>query len=342
MNNIEEIGTTPKVNIILAVYNGEKYLQKQLDSLLAQTYENITIYIRDDGSTDGTVAFLRKYMEAHGGEKKIILLEPDGRNLKCPGSFYEILRKCEKADYYSLCDQDDYWYPDKVAWAVERLEQEKNKKEKQDIKADRPKKAGPDEQENGAEQEEVLVYYSASDYLAADDSFIRKSPLQKEKLLLEDTLYYTPGSGFTLVFNEKARQQLIFEHTPGRELHDRWLLRGAACFGKALYDPRSTAAHIRHEDAVTAGDADNRNLILNFIQNELCGGGAGKEKEALKYFYHTFRSELSQKECKTLELFAGDRNTPVTWLKKVFFPKRLRRRLPGEIALRILFFLGRI
>lgn len=313
---MEEISRKPKVNIILAVYNGEKYLKKQLDSLLEQTYGNMDIYIRDDGSSDGTVAFLKKYIDDHAGEKTIILLESEGKNLKCPGSFYEILRKCEKADYYSFCDQDDYWYPDKVAWAVERLEQE--------------------------QKDQVLVYYSASDYLTAEGEFIRKSPLQKDEIHLEDTLYYTPGSGFTIVFNEKARQKLILEHAPGQELHDRWMLRGAACFGKAIYDSRSTAAHIRHEEAVTAGDSDNRKLILNFIQNELCGGNAKKEKESLKYFYQTFRSQLSQQECKVLELFSSDRNTPGKWLKKVFFTKRLRRRLPGEIALRILFFLGRI
>ena len=52
----------PKVNILLAVYNGEKHLKKQLDSLCAQTYDNIDIYIRDDGSTDDSVAFIKKYM----------------------------------------------------------------------------------------------------------------------------------------------------------------------------------------------------------------------------------------------------------------------------------------
>lgn len=51
----------PKVNVLMATYNGEKYLRRQLDSLLAQTYDNIDIYVRDDGSKDHTVELLKEY-----------------------------------------------------------------------------------------------------------------------------------------------------------------------------------------------------------------------------------------------------------------------------------------
>ena len=54
----------PKVNILLATYNGEKFLKTQLDSLIEQTYENIDIYIRDDCSTDNTVEFIKNYIES--------------------------------------------------------------------------------------------------------------------------------------------------------------------------------------------------------------------------------------------------------------------------------------
>ena len=52
------MASNPKVNILLSTYNGEKYLSEQLDSLLAQTYPNITICIRDDGSKDNTLSIL--------------------------------------------------------------------------------------------------------------------------------------------------------------------------------------------------------------------------------------------------------------------------------------------
>lgn len=304
----------PKVNILLATYNGEKYLKKQLDSLIAQTYKNIDIYIRDDGSTDRTVELVREYAALCPEGKRIIFFEPDGRNLRCPGSFYEIARRCEQADYYAFCDQDDIWYPDKVAWAVERLEREK--------------------------KSDLLVYYTASDYLEEDGTFIRKSPRQKESLQLSDVLYYTPGSGFTIVFNETARRKMILDCNPGQELHDRWMLRGAACFGKALYDERSSAAHIRHAGAVTADDSDNGNLLKNFVKNELLGASAKLEKHNLRYFSREYWDVLDDSERKLLKLFCRKKNTPAIWLKKVFYPKRLRQRLGGELALRMLFVFG--
>ena len=307
---------TPKVNIILAVYNGERYLKKQLDSLLAQTYENISIYIRDDGSTDGSVAFIREYIQNNTSNKDMILLDNGGQNLKCPMSFYEILKKCEMADYYSLCDQDDFWYPNKVERAVTALQQ--------------------------ADAERGLLYYSACDYKQEDGSLIRTSPAQKGKTTLEQVLYHTPGSGFTIVFDEMIRQKLILQTTPSTELHDKWLIRGAVCFGTVISDPHPTAAHIRHENAVTAGDSDNASLLHHFVKNELLGEEVHKEKEDLIYFYDTFASQLKPEDKKILSLFTAQHNTPLIWVKKVFYKKRLRRRLPGEIALRLLFFLGRL
>lgn len=306
----------PKVNVVLATYNGERFLKRQLDSIVSQTYENIDIYIRDDGSKDNTVAFIEKYIKENAKGRRIVLLDNGGVNLRCPQSFYEILRRCDKADYYSFCDQDDEWYPEKIAWAVERLEQE--------------------------DKNEILLYYTACDYYTDKGEFIRRSPKQKEKLELSDVIYYTPGSGFTMVINEKARQELLLQVKLGTELHDRWLIRGAVCFGKVLYDERSSATHIRHEEAVTSGDAGTGNLIKYFIQQEILGPGAKEDKKSLQYFYHTFENNLSMEQKKELSVFTRDRFSLLNWFRKVFYPKRLRTRTPGEIALRILFVLGRI
>lgn len=306
----------PKVNIILATYNGAKRIIKQLDSLWAQTYPNIDIYIRDDGSSDNTVQMIQEYVKTHPGGPSVILRDSEGVNLNCPESFYEILRNCQPADYYSLCDQDDEWYPDKVERAVRCLEQE--------------------------DANQVLVYYSACDYKTVDGKLIRKSPEQKENLEIHDVLYYTPGSGFTILMNEQARQKLIFEHTPGKELHDRWIIRGAVCLGKVIYDKESTAAHIRHEETYTVGDADNKSLIHSFIHYELMGDVITNDKKHIVYFYQQFKDEIPENARKEIELFISEKKSLIVWLKKTFYPRRLRRRLPGEIALRLLFFVGKV
>ena len=307
----------PKVNILLATYNGCKHLKKQLDSLIAQTYPNITIYIRDDCSSDNTVNYLKHYIAQNKSDKEIILLDNQNTNLRPPTSFYQILKECDKADYYAFCDQDDYWYPQKIEWAVAKLEQHPSK------------------------DTLPLVYYSAYDYYTDNGEFIRHSPLQKEHPRLHDVLYYTPASGFLLVFNEHARQQFFLSINPGTEMHDRWLIRCCACFGDIIYDKRYTATNIRHADAVTAEDSTNKNLLISFIKQEIFGDAENKAKEHIAYFYYTFASRLSTDDQKLLKLFT-DKNSFIRQCKKLFYPHRLRSRLLGDIALRFLFFIWKI
>lgn len=310
----------PTVKIALATYNGSKYICRQLDSLLAQTYPNLEIYIRDDGSTDGTVRIVEEYIARNTTDKKIILLENNGKNLGCPSSFYQILRECGPADYYAFCDQDDIWYPDKIKWAVERLQENKKASSAPEV---------------------PCVYFSACDYYTEAGEFLRHSPVWEGEVALTDVLYYTPASGFLLVFNEAARQELVLRVDPGKELHDRWLLRGAACFGKVVPDQRCSAAHIRHSEAVTAEDSSNSNLVRSFLKNEIGGTAMTESKQDLAYFLCAFQGRLSASQRKTLELFTAP-NRLGRQIRKLFYPKRLRARLAGEAAIRILFFIGKI
>lgn len=303
----------PRVCIAMAVYNGEKHIKQQMESLLNQTYENLIITIRDDGSTDNTAAIVKEYVQEY--PQKVVMLDGNGENLKCPGSFYRILRDCEKADYYGFCDQDDYWEPKKIEWAVEKLEKERKKGK---------------------------LYLSSYDYYDEEGNFIRHFPSQKAPIRLKEVLYHTPGSGFTIVFDETIRQNFIIDVDPGIEMHDRWLIRAAVCFGTVIYDNRSTARHIRHDEAVTAEDAGNKNLLIHFIKDELLSDVAINAKKNLAYFYEVFQKELQPKDRELIKIFIKEGGGIKNWIQKVFYPGRLRSRIPGEIALRLLFFIGKI
>ena len=107
------------VHILLSTYNGERYLAQQLDSILAQTYTDWRLYVRDDGSKDGTVALVEQYAKK---DKRIIPMH-DGENVGAMRSFMRLLERCDKADYYAFADQDDYWEPEKIAICVRAIEQ---------------------------------------------------------------------------------------------------------------------------------------------------------------------------------------------------------------------------
>lgn len=107
-----------KVDILLATYNGEKYLKEQIESVLNQTYENIQIIISDDCSTDGTRQILKEYEK----NEKIKVFYQE-KNLGYVKNFEFLLKQVEN-ELYMLCDQDDVWKKEKIEKSVEKLEKE--------------------------------------------------------------------------------------------------------------------------------------------------------------------------------------------------------------------------
>lgn len=97
-------------DILMATYNGERYLQEQMESLLAQTCTDWHLTIRDDGSTDKTQDIIDHYLSAF--PNKISQLN-DGGSLGARDSF-QMLLNASTADYVFFADQDDVWSPNKL------------------------------------------------------------------------------------------------------------------------------------------------------------------------------------------------------------------------------------
>lgn len=102
------------VAILLATYNGEKYLAQQLDSILAQEWKNFRCFVHDDGSTDGTLRVIDEYRVR---DPERIVLCDYGPSGGAKQNFFSLMGAVE-ADYYAFCDQDDVWKPDKLALAM--------------------------------------------------------------------------------------------------------------------------------------------------------------------------------------------------------------------------------
>lgn len=98
------------VAVLLATYNGKKYIAEQLESLLAQTYQDFVCYIHDDGSKDGTFQICEEYA-ARIPEKFIVLEYPSMGSAK--NNFISMLRYARE-EYLMFCDQDDIWLPTKI------------------------------------------------------------------------------------------------------------------------------------------------------------------------------------------------------------------------------------
>ena len=109
------------VDILVTTYNtNEKYLKKQIDSILRQTHKNIKIYISDDNSSDKKVAEILKEYEQKDNRIKLYI-QP--KNLGYNKNF-EFLLQQSTANYIMFSDHDDIWYKEKVEKSLNRIKEE--------------------------------------------------------------------------------------------------------------------------------------------------------------------------------------------------------------------------
>jgi rhamnosyltransferase len=106
-----------KVEILMATYNGEKYLEEQINSIIKQSYENWNLLIRDDNSTDKTKIIIKNYSNQ---DKRIKLIHDNEGNLGFVKNFEELL-KHSKENYVMFSDQDDVWEEKKIEIMLLRM-----------------------------------------------------------------------------------------------------------------------------------------------------------------------------------------------------------------------------
>ncbi|MGB2510916.1 glycosyltransferase [Leuconostoc suionicum] len=103
-----------KVVVLMSAYNGEKYIEEQINSILCQRGMNslfhLSILVRDDGSTDGTEKILNKL----SANNNVVILNKLTDNLGVKKSFFYLLNNAPEADLYFFSDQDDIWPQNKV------------------------------------------------------------------------------------------------------------------------------------------------------------------------------------------------------------------------------------
>ena len=303
----------PKVAVLLCTYNGSAYIKEQVDSILAQTWSNLHLYIQDDCSTDNTLKLLAKY----SSHPKVTLISGDD-HLGYPQCFYELLSKVTDADYYAFSDQDDVWLPDKILRSVKLLG-----------KCD-PKKPA--------------LYYAGFYICDKDLNILHPAKGPSRRPDFPYSLYSSSlGLGFTYVLNEKARK-LVTRYQPKRIMTKDWWI-GMCCtaFGNACYDPEPCALHRRHGNTTTPEAKTFAQIQCYRIERFLLSDeGFRFVRDGLREFYDVFRDRLPPGAKKTLSLFLNSPPHPLSGLQKAFYPKRLRYEFFDEILLRLTFLSGRL
>jgi glycosyltransferase involved in cell wall biosynthesis len=229
-----------RVAVLLAAYNGAGFIAEQLDSILAQRYPHVDIYIRDDGSSDGTPEIVASYQKEY--PKRITVIKDDKGNLGVVGNFNELLSRVDAA-YYMLSDQDDIWIPEKTDVLLDLMR-----------RAERDEPGVP-----------VLAH---SDLMLVDEanrsiaqSFYRYESLRPDLWKdIDSIVFQNVVTGAAAMINRAARERAvpIPRHAP---VHDWWLAGIAAGFGRIVYTSEVTVRYRQHGENIVGAQSALRSIF---------------------------------------------------------------------------------
>lgn len=317
-----------RVIITMPVYNGEAYLPALLDSIAAQTYPALRLYVRDDGSTDASVRILRDYQRSFPEGKELILindLDHDMCNKGPHENFHHIFRTLENyaqddADCYFFCDQDDVWAPEKITRAVRQMDL---------YPADTP----------------VLYihnYYVCDGELNVQHTLPGRpsvSPQQMKEISLAKVIMTGTwaGMGMAQGFN-LALKKLAFDSGPltpsvAVDCWISWVVAGMN--GALIYDRKPLAHYRRHTGTFSSGNAGGLKRYHDWYRhmNRHCANIVN----GIHDYHLLYADQMTPPRRQFLELYDSKQN-----LRKCCYPRRLRDSLVAELALRVLALIGKI
>lgn len=222
-----------KVLILLSTYNGEKFIEKQIDSIFSQEDVDVYILVRDDGSTDNTLNILKGLALKY---KKIKIIA--GKNCGWRKSFSTLIMESEEYKYYAFADQDDYWFSNKIINALSKIEKFDN----------------------------IPCLYRGRSYIA--DSSLRNTGKKFQDIAvpsISKSLFHNYCQGCTLVFNNELKK--MYKKFPLDVVsHDIWLPLIALHTGKIIDDTNAYMLYRIHDNNATA----NITILNDFIRHIKC------------------------------------------------------------------------
>lgn len=212
-----------KVQILMPVYNGEKYLKEQIDSFLRQTYTEWELLIRNDGSKDNSQLIIEDYCKKY--PDKIRFIDKPKENLGLVGSLNVLLRQAS-GEYIMLSDQDDVWLPEKVELSLNEI--------KRIEKDNKPAMVCTD----AICVDENMKVISESFF--ESQKFISGIMGDKEKMMALNEV-----QGCTIIINKSALSY-IYPLPSFMKIHDMWISLICAHYGSVSYLHKKTLLYRQH------------------------------------------------------------------------------------------------
>ena len=296
-----------KIAVLLSTYNGDEYIEEQIESIYNQKYKDFQLYVRDDGSK---IEFIEKLKQLQQEYKFELII---GENMGFVKSFMYLLDYVNDAELYAFADQDDIWLDDKLQNAVIWFEQ-------QDVGNEIP-----------------CLYHSAYDIIDDERNVIGHFYFPDKGYDFRRSITENHYSGFAMVINARLREYMLKGDWEKIGYHDWWAAMIVQAFGKSWSDERVTALHRAHGDNVTTFNMKTR---LQWLKKTFAEESE-LHKRAME-FKRCFGKKLEDKDRKMIALFSRESYNIRYALKKCFYPRRWRPVLSSEIVMRMLMLVGKI
>lgn len=225
-----------KVLVLMASYNGEKYIDQQIESLFAQEDVQVSLLVRDDGSSDSTTARLNVWAQ------KTDTRWYTGPHLNAKYGFFELLCKAvdSDAEYFAFCDQDDVWDSDKLITAVEQLDK--------------------------IPEETPGLYYCGQRLVDEQLSLLSIHELNRHRTI-KTRFLISDIAGCTAVFNKALVQKVAAYRPTYMRMHDLWIMKVCAALGgQVIVDPTAHLSYRQHGNNVEGLSNSLRSKLNRFVR----------------------------------------------------------------------------
>ncbi len=267
------------VVVLMSTYNGAEYLDTQIQSILAQTGVEVRLFVRDDGSTDGTVDILDRYMRQGQLEYYV------GDNVGYVRSFHDLVRMAPKAEFYAFSDQDDLWQPTKLSRGVEQIH---------------------------AIQSPAL--YCSNSYRWHGDDPLTAWHDATFYTNLESLLIWPIIQGCTYVFNRQLVEIVRSHQVNYADPHDTWLMLAAAIFGQVIYDPVPSMKYRIHDHQFSnIQSSPLRRKLFNLKEFIFPPGNIESQRAA--HLMECFGASMPVESRKAVAAVADYRKSAVAWAR---------------------------
>jgi glycosyltransferase involved in cell wall biosynthesis len=268
----------------MATYNGEKYVREQIESILVSNYQDLELYIYDDGSKDDTVSILREYEGRYPDQVHVSQNESNRGHLM---NFMQAL-SATTADYVMFSDQDDVWNPGKAAITLKRMKHMEAQLDK---------------------ETPVAVFTDAivvdQDLAIVNRSFFCSGHLNPYRTDLPHLLMENKLIGCTVMVNAALRRVLLSRPLPQKaRFHDWWIALIAAAYGKIGYVREGTLLYRQH-----GGNVVGNTGFASYVKDRMIG--LQRQREALvalyqqaEEFLELYGDTLSEKNREIFHSFA--------------------------------------